>query len=173
MICWLIISEQTHEKFTLKIIFLFVFSLWTFSFKNLNFTHSYYKEKNVRQDWKTLMNLVRIWTQMEIEKEGEIGIKARSVLWYLTFFGFAIIYISQINASIAIVGMISINLNNSTHNTTVVTSECIIESHRNFTTSAELNYEANLDEEQSKYISLERRFLDFLGVSHVTSGKQN
>ena len=110
---------------------------------------------------------------MEIEKEGEIGIKARSVLWYLTFFGFAINYIIRINASIAIVDMIDVKFKKSTNSTTVVTSECIIESHRNFTTSADLGNEANLDEEQSKYISLERRFLDFLGVSHVTSGKQN
>ena len=109
---------------------------------------------------------------MEIEKEGAIGIKARSVLWYLTFFGFAINYIIRINTSIAIVDMIDLKFKKSTNNTTVLTSECIIEAHGNFTTTAEFDNEANLDE-QSKYISLERRFLDFLGVSHVTRGRQS
>lgn len=31
-----------------------------------------------------------------VEKEGAIGVKARSVLWYLTFFGFAINYVIRI-----------------------------------------------------------------------------
>lgn len=98
-----------------------------------------------------------------IEKEGSIGVKARSVLWYLTFFGFAINYIVRINASIAIVDMIDVNYKkSSTTNRTIVTSECVI--GINFTTP-ELNNEAiNLDE-NLKYVSLERRLLDFLGVS--------
>lgn len=103
-----------------------------------------------------------------IEKEGAIGVKARSVLWYLTFFGFTINYIIRINASIAIVDMIDVNFKKSSNNT-VVTSECIIDTQRNFTnftTSAELSNEVKLE---SKYVSLERRLLDYLGVSHVTS----
>ena len=106
----------------------------------------------------------------QIEKEGEIGIKARSVLWYLTFFGFAINYIIRINASIAIVDMIDVKFKKPASNKTVVTSECINEAHRNFTASAELNQKINFDE-KSKYVSLERRFLDFLEVSHEMRGK--
>jgi hypothetical protein len=101
--------------------------------------------------------------EAEIEKEETIGVKARSVLWYLTFFGFAINYIIRINASIAIVDMIDTNYKKSTTNKTIATSECI-ETPINFTLASELNE----IESDSKYVSLERRFLDFLGVSHVT-----
>jgi hypothetical protein len=98
-----------------------------------------------------------------IEEEREIGVKARSVLWYLVFFGAAINFIIRINASIAIVDMIDVNFKKTTSNKTIVTSECI-EAPVNFTLAAELN---EIDSEL-KYVSLERRFLDFLGVSHVT-----
>jgi Major Facilitator Superfamily len=104
---------------------------------------------------------------MTVEKEGSIGVKARSVLWYLTFFGFAINYIIRINVSIAIVDMIDVNYKRSRpSNETVVT--CIVETQTNFTTSQELGNEVNL-EANLKHISLERRFLDFLEVSHVTT----
>lgn len=98
-----------------------------------------------------------------IEREGSIGVKARTVLWYLTFFGFAINYIIRINASIAIVDMIDVNFKKSSSNKTIVTSECIAEA--NLTISPELSNEINLDD-NSKYISLERRLLDSLKVSH-------
>lgn len=94
-----------------------------------------------------------------IEKEGAIGVKARSVLWYLTFFGFAINYIIRITASIAIVDMIDPHFRRSSGNKTVVTSECFGEA--NMTMSPELSNELKLE----KYVSLERRLLDFLGVS--------
>jgi len=99
-----------------------------------------------------------IMRPMEEETDGP---RARSVLWYLTFFGFAINYIIRINASIAIVDMIDVNYK-SASNKTIVTSECIVE--RNLTTSPELSNETNLD---ARYVSLERRFLDFLGVSQL------
>jgi hypothetical protein len=86
--------------------------------------------------------------KVEVEKEGEIGVKARSVLWYLTFFGAAINFIIRINASIAIVDMIDSNYKKTPIN---------------FTLTSELNE----IESDSKHVSLERRFLDFLGVSHV------
>ena len=74
----------------------------------------------------------------EVAKEGDIGFKSRSVLWYLTFFGFAINYIVRINASITIVDMVDANYRN-----------------------------LNSSDDNSSYVSLERRFLDFLGVSGV------
>src|SRR3954463_8229792 len=95
-----------------------------------------------------------------VEKEGAIGVKARSVLWYLTFVGFAINYIIRITASIAIVDMVDPNFRRSSGNqTTVTTSECFGET--NLTISPELSNEIKLE----KYVSLERRFLDYLGVS--------
>jgi hypothetical protein len=99
-----------------------------------------------------------------IEKEGAIGLKARTVLWYLTFFGFAINYIIRINTSITIVDMIDMTIIKTSSNQTIVTSECIAE--RNFTTSPELSNELNLVE-NAKYVSVERRLLDFLGVSQI------
>jgi hypothetical protein len=100
-----------------------------------------------------------------IEKEGTIGLRARSVLWYLTFFGFAINYIIRINASITIVDMIDSSYKKSTTNKTIVTSECII-TESNFTTLPELENELNLGL-HVKHISLERRLLDSLGVSRA------
>lgn len=99
------------------------------------------------------------------EREGKIGVKARTVLWYLTFCGFAINYIIRINASIAIVDMIDTNFKKSLSNKTIVTSECIISA--NTSTTAELSNELNLDD--AEYVSLERRFLDYLGVSLMTA----
>jgi hypothetical protein len=100
-----------------------------------------------------------------MRKEGEVeGIKARSVLWYLTFFGFAINYIIRINVPIAIVDMIDLNYRKSNSNNTIVTSECIVK--ENFSLISEMkNQDKNftLDKEE-KYISIERRLLDKLGV---------
>lgn len=96
-----------------------------------------------------------------IEAEGKIGVKARTVLWYLTFCGFAINYIIRINASIAIVDMIDTSFRKSITNKTIVTSECIVET--NFSTIAELSNEPNLFEKE--YMSLERRLLNFFGVN--------
>lgn len=97
--------------------------------------------------------------------ESGVGVKSRSVLWYLTFFGFAINYILRINASITIVDMIDMSHRKSSSNKTIVTSECIIVDTNFSSTSPELSNELNLAETE-KYVSLERRFLDFLGVSH-------
>lgn len=99
-----------------------------------------------------------------IAREGKVGVKARTVLWYLTFCGFAINYIIRINASIAIVDMIDANFKKSQGNKTIVTSECIVVANLSMS-SAELSNELNLAE--AKYVSLERRFLDFLGVSQA------
>lgn len=105
----------------------------------------------------------------EVEKEGDIGLRTRSVLWYLTFFGFAINYILRINASITIVDMIDTSYRKSTSNKTIVTSECIVEA--NLTMSAELSNEGN-SIENTRYVSLERRLLDVLGVRFVVIGLQ-
>lgn len=96
--------------------------------------------------------------------ESDVGVKSRSVLWYLTFFGFAINYILRINSSITIVDMIDLNYRKSSSNKTIVTSECIIIDTNLSSISPELGNEFNLAETE-KYVSLERRFLDFLGVS--------
>lgn len=102
-----------------------------------------------------------------IKEEVSTGVKARSALWYLTFFGFAINYIVRINASIAIVDMIDVNYKKvSAANRTILTSECLVEI--NSTTPEVVNGFSNITE-NLKYVSLERRLLDFLGVSQVFS----
>lgn len=99
----------------------------------------------------------------KVEKEGAIGLRTRSVLWYLTFFGFGINYILRINASITIVDMIDTSFRKSTGDRKIVTSECIAET--NWTTRTELINEGT-SVENTKYVSLERRLLDVLGVRH-------
>lgn len=100
-----------------------------------------------------------------VEKERTVGVKSRTVLWYLTFFGFAINYIIRINASITIVDMIDANFKRSSNNT-IVTSECIKIVKNNLSSSPELNNEINLGDDE-RYVSLERRLLDRLGVSRA------
>ncbi|CRK96190.1 CLUMA_CG009619, isoform A [Clunio marinus] len=102
-----------------------------------------------------------------IEKEGKIGFKARNVLWYLTFSGFAINYMIRVNVSIAIVDMIDTNFKKLSSEKKVVTSECIVE--QNLTTTPELNNKSYL-EDNLKYVSIERRLLDFLGVEYERDG---
>ncbi|CRK96189.1 CLUMA_CG009618, isoform A [Clunio marinus] len=106
---------------------------------------------------------------MMIEKEANVGLKARTVLWYLTFFGFAINYIIRINISIAIVDMINPNYKRSSSNRTIITSECIVVS--NTSNSPELSNESNL-EGNLKYVSIERRLLDFLEIDYDPKGFQ-
>lgn len=96
------------------------------------------------------------------KKEETIGVKTRTVLWYLTFFGFAINYILRINTTIAIVDMIDTNYKRSNNNTTIVTSEC--NPSANVTLSAKLGNEFKLNDKRN-HDSLERRLLDGLGVS--------
>lgn len=98
---------------------------------------------------------------METGQEETVGIKARSVLWYLTFFGFAINYIVRINASITIVDMIDRNYKRAASNRTIITSECI--AAINLTQTSELDSEFD-SEQSSKYVSLERRLLDYYEV---------
>lgn len=97
-----------------------------------------------------------------MEAEESVGVKARSVLWYLTFVGFAMNYMIRININIAIVDMIS----NEFKGKGVVMSECVtIANATNLTqyqvTSSEEVYTAKT------YVSFERQLLDFLGVRCV------
>lgn len=98
---------------------------------------------------------------MEPEEEGRIGVKARTVLWYLTFVGFAMNYMIRININIAIVDMISGEFRGGKK---IVMSECF--SVVNSTN--ETFYEISDDEEvesSGKFLSLERRLLDYFEVS--------
>lgn len=100
---------------------------------------------------------------LKLVEEQTGAVKARTVLWYMTFFGFAVNYIIRINASIAIVDMIDVNYKKAS-NQTVVVSECIIAEHINDNfTSADTNLFSPA-ENVTKYISFERRILDFFNV---------
>jgi hypothetical protein len=98
-----------------------------------------------------------------VSKEEVVGVKARSVLWYLTFIGFAMNYMIRININIAIVDMISSEYKVKG----VFMSEC---SNLNNSTLYDIrNVVSTLSNEQQivakDYVSLERQFLDYLGVS--------
>lgn len=94
-------------------------------------------------------------------EEGQIGIKARTVLWYLTFVGFAMNYMIRININIAIVDMISEEFRG---NTKVVQSECFSVANSTNETFYEILEEEKI-ENTRKFISFERRFLDFMKVN--------
>ena len=96
-----------------------------------------------------------------MEPEETIGIKARNVLWYLTFFGSAMNYIIRININIAIVDMISSEFKGGK---SAGVSECydaINATNATFFDTAN-NTKVNWDERT--FVSLERRLLDFTGV---------
>lgn len=100
-----------------------------------------------------------------VSKEEEVvGVKARSVLWILTFIGFAMNYMIRININIAIVDMISSEYKGKG----VFMSECL--NPYNITTNSTL-YDndstavANGQQIVAKdYVSLERRLLNYFGV---------
>lgn len=101
-----------------------------------------------------------------MRREGEIeGVKARSVLWYLTFFGFAVNYIIRINVSLAIVDMVDLKHRKSVSNKAIVTSECIVQ--ENYTLTSEMENQDKINftsDKEEKYISIERRLLNKLEV---------
>jgi hypothetical protein len=88
------------------------------------------------------------------------GMKKRTILWYMAFFGFAINYVIRINASIAIVDMIaSSQKKSSSSNGTIKESACgaemnitLVEAHENQTLTKERHY------------SFERKILDYFEV---------
>lgn len=97
-----------------------------------------------------------------MEAEGTTGIKARSVLWYLTFVGFAMNYMIRININIAIVDMIHDDFKGK-H---VVMSECIsLVNATNETYYDIIGAATEVAVIEKSYVSLEKRLLDYLGVS--------
>lgn len=106
-------------------------------------------------------------------KEGEIkGVKSRTVLWYLTFSGFAINYIIRINVPIAIVEMIDLNYKKTSANKTIISSECIIQANQSVMSEIRKPDNASNFLVDEKYVSMERRLLNYLGVSsHGSSQK--
>lgn len=102
-------------------------------------------------------------------QEGDIGIKTRTVIWYLAFSGFAINFILANSLPLAIVNMIDANYQSSIKNESeervIIVSECIIET--NFTNfSPKLSDEIKIAEhpKTTKHISPEGRLLNFLNV---------
>lgn len=94
-------------------------------------------------------------------------IKSRTVLWYLTFVGFAVNYMIRINVNIAVVAMIDGTYKKSSMNT-VITSECLDTNLINIDTK---NWSQTVSHrvltplvEERKLPSIERRFLDYFEV---------
>lgn len=88
------------------------------------------------------------------------GVKARTVLWYLTFVGFAMNYMIRINVNIAIVDMIGSEFKARK----IDMSECFSSSIVNVTNSTFYHVHQDDFAGEEKYKSLERRLLDFIGV---------
>ncbi|CAG9799840.1 unnamed protein product [Chironomus riparius] len=99
---------------------------------------------------------------MDKEKvsEDDVGIKARSVLWYLTFIGFAMNYMIRININIAIVDMISPEFKSKA----VTSSECF---STNITMSKN---ESLMFDHSARFVSFEKRILDYFGVEYERDG---
>lgn len=98
----------------------------------------------------------------------DVKIKQRTILWYLVFAGFSVNYMIRININISIVDMIDENFRKITNNT-LVDSECIDISSRNFSNNPESSSNFTQTEDK-RFPSLERMLLDVLGVrkaSHV------
>lgn len=108
---------------------------------------------------------------MDDDKEATIGIKTRTIIWYLAFFGFAINFVLSYSVSFAIIYMIDSNYRADLTNQSVrspTTSQCIIE--RNITNSSRLYNEitsANGFAFDAQYVSLERKLLSLFNVSRV------
>lgn len=100
-----------------------------------------------------------------MEEEKIAGVKARSVLWYLTFFGFAMNYMIRINFNIAVVSMISDEFKGK-H---VVMSDCFTVVNSTNVTFYDVSDEVVVNERA--YVSLEKRLLDYLGVCGDSSDK--
>jgi sugar phosphate permease len=105
---------------------------------------------------------------MHLKEEKLNGIKTRTILWYMTFFGFAINYVIRINISIAIVDMIDSNYKkfNNDLNGTLTTSECIadeIDNLQNATFANEKNSK-KINESVTRLLSLDQRLLNFFEV---------
>lgn len=104
----------------------------------------------------------------KIVEEQTEGVKARTVLWYMVFFGFAVNYIVRINANIAIVDMIDLNYKRSSseNDTKISTSECIATEVKNITDEND-SFLVTLENDRStRYTSIERKLLDYLNVSY-------
>lgn len=94
-----------------------------------------------------------------MEAEVTVGVKARTVLWYLTFVGFAMNYMIRININIAIVDMISSEFKGRK----VDMSECFSVTNATNTTFYHVHESSEVDD-AARFISMERRLLDFIGV---------
>lgn len=104
---------------------------------------------------------------MEIEKTK--GIKARTVLWYLTFSGFAISSMVRSSINIAIVDMIS----DEFKTTPGEVSECVVAKNATFDVqpfSVSLN-DSSKDLNEKSFISFEKRFLNYVGVKYQNNFK--
>lgn len=95
--------------------------------------------------------------------------KQRSILWYLVFIGFSVNYMIRININISIVDMIDQSYRKPT-NSASVESECFVK--ENFTIDEDLieilrNSSSTIIDSKRKFPSLERIFLDALGVIEI------
>lgn len=96
----------------------------------------------------------------------DVGVRQRTILWYLVFVGFSVNYMIRINVNIAIVDMLSSSYNSkkSTENSNISSSECFVRNASEFQTANSTLLQLQRETSQ-KFPSLERKILDKLGVS--------
>lgn len=96
----------------------------------------------------------------------DVGVRQRTILWYLVFVGFSVNYMIRINVNIAIVDMLSSSYNSkkSTENLNISSSECFVRNASEFQTANSTLLQLQRETSQ-KFPSLERKILDKLGVS--------
>lgn len=97
-----------------------------------------------------------------VETDDSVGVRARSILWYLTFVGFAMNYMIRININIAIIDMIDSNYKSNNGPTT---SECVMIA--NATKATFYQVHENQQSDEPRHVSLEKRILDHFNVSYV------
>ena len=100
-----------------------------------------------------------------MEAEETVGIKARTVLWYLTFIGFAMNYMIRININIAIVDMISSEFKGKG----IVMSDCV--SVVNSTNATFYHVSEDVVVNKNTFKPFEQHFLDFIGVCCCSNQK--
>lgn len=96
--------------------------------------------------------------RIEMEAKKIDGTKARTVLWYLTFFCFAINFMLRVNVNISIVDMIS----DEFKATKISVSDCLDTKNGTFDDLWKHNASSSVTE---KCVSIEKRFLSLIGVS--------
>ncbi|CAG9800583.1 unnamed protein product [Chironomus riparius] len=102
-----------------------------------------------------------------VQKDDDVKVKQRTILWFLVFTGFSINYMIRINVNIALIDMLD-TVYRKPSNTPNVSIECVA-TNDVYTNDTE-NLNNDLIENEHTRLSLERRILDFLSIDYDRDG---